>query len=553
MRTCPRCNTSYPDDARFCPEDGVQLVVPGDGNDPHIGKVLLRQFEIREICGKGSMGTVYRAWQESMERDVAVKILRRDLLRDEKVVKRFHREARAAARLSHANIITVYLVGDTDDGLPFIVMEYVTGVSLDQACNEAGPMPAVRAIHIAQQIAAALTEAHSHHIVHRDLKPENILLSSRKNSPDLVKVLDFGIAKILYANDEPLTQTGAIFGTPHYVAPEQASGSDIDHRCDLYALGVILFRMLTGRLPFESESGMEVLIQHLREQPPHPRDLVPTIPQPLEAVVLRCLEKDVERRFQSGEALNDALAGVVAGLSGSTRELGNSKPDRAYPTTISAPAAPGPNDSDPRFHVPGDRTLASLTPTENDIADPLQVEPSLPARRNTEPTEVVAPPRDPVVLGSTTVGLAAAVTGRRSVLFHLLVGLAVIGGGSAVGAAAHWVRQPPDRAIESPPEPDFSQPVAIVPDGPAVQAPTPDATVTQRDKTPERPRRPRPPRGKRPSTHVDRVDSHSPTPLPIPKVAPQPDASPAEPEPEIRPTEPETKHPGKDDFYDLVD
>ena len=583
MRSCPRCNASFPDDARFCPEDGTQLVVPGDGDDPHIGKILLGQFEVREICGRGSMGTVYRAWQDSMERDVAVKILRRDLLRDDKVVKRFHREARAAAKLNHPNIITVYLVGDTDDGLPFIVMEHVTGESLDQACTDSnGPMPVVRAIHIAKQIAAALTEAHAHNVVHRDLKPENILLSAKKNSPDFVKVLDFGIAKILYANDEPLTQTGAIFGTPHYLAPEQASGSDIDHRCDLYALGVILFRMVTGRLPFDSPSGMEVLIQHLREQPPRPRDLVPSVPHSLEEVILRCLAKAPEDRVQSGEDLSEALNQVVEGLRHTTSFGVGHVPTapaedgvRPYPPTqVGVPAAQAPPTadlpSDPRYKVPSDGELAAaVAPTMDDL--------SRPRDDVTEPVVHAGATRD---VGSTTVGLARDIKGRRPFLLHGLLALGSILVGGAAGALVYRSGQQGAGEIEPPLEPEpgpipVPDPALSPPDqGTAALAPDAGAphrtarTVKKRigasTTSPRRPKKPkktatkpRQPAVKRKSAVVKapaplgRVTDHHAAEEPEPRPAPKP--LPAPKEPEVKPEPAPEPKARKDDFYDLVD
>ncbi len=310
MKVCPLCGESLPDDARFCPGDGSLLVT---ATDPYIGKVFLDQFEVREVCGRGSMGTVYKAWQTSMDREVAIKVLRKDLMKDSSIVKRFHREARAAARLSHPNIITVFMVGDTDDGIPFLAMEFVKGESLASVCEAEGPLPPVRAIHVARQITSALTDAHSQDVVHRDLKPENILLSNKPQSPDFVKVLDFGIAKILHGDDgeSHLTQTGAIFGTPHYLAPEQASGGDVDHRTDLYALGVILFEVVVGRLPFPSDSGMAVLVQHIKDTPPRPRDLNRSIPQPLEDVILTALEKDPADRYQSAAEFGEALGKVV--------------------------------------------------------------------------------------------------------------------------------------------------------------------------------------------------------------------------------------------------
>ena len=310
MKVCPLCGESLPDEARFCPGDGSLLVT---ATDPYIGKVFDDQFEVREVCGRGSMGTVYKAWQKSVEREVAIKVLRRDLMKDASIVKRFEREARAAARLSHPNIITVFTVGQTDDGIPFLAMEFVKGFSLARVCEREGPLPPVRAIHIGRQITSALTEAHNQDVVHRDLKPENILLSNKAQAPDFVKVLDFGIAKILHGDDgeSQLTQTGAIFGTPHYLAPEQASGGDVDHRTDLYALGVILFEVMVGRLPFPSDSGMAVLVQHIKDTPPRPRDLNPSIPQPLEDVILTALEKSPDDRFQSAAEFGDALGRVV--------------------------------------------------------------------------------------------------------------------------------------------------------------------------------------------------------------------------------------------------
>ncbi|HJZ88697.1 MAG TPA: protein kinase [Polyangia bacterium] len=310
MTTCARCGLAYEDVVRFCPLDGEPL---GAEHDPYLGKILLGQFELLERIGAGAMGTVYRAWQNTMDRPVAVKVLKRDLLRDPAVVKRFYREARAVARLSHPNIITVFLVGESDDGAPYIVMEMVEGVSLSALLDAEGRLELGRTIRIATQIASALAEAHAAQVVHRDLKPENILCAPRRRQPDLVKVLDFGIAKVLVAPGEShLTSSGALFGTPHYLAPEQAAGSDVDHRADLYSLGVILYRMLTGRLPFDGGSGMQVVLAQLYEQPPEPRALAPDIPPEVEQVVLRAMAKDPAARYQSAEELQLALAALDA-------------------------------------------------------------------------------------------------------------------------------------------------------------------------------------------------------------------------------------------------
>src|SRR5581483_3625326 len=234
-----------------------------------------------------AMGTVYRAYQRTMDRVVAVKILRRELLKEPEVVRRFLREARAAAKLQHPNIVTVHLVGETDDGVPFLVMEHVDGVSLEMICEAQGAQPASRVVALGRQIASALAEAHAVGIIHRDLKPANILVTDRSRTPDQVKVLDFGIAKIVQGADQSLvTRDGVIFGTPHYIAPEQAAGGDIDQRADLYSLGVILFRLSTGRLPFEGSQGMQVVLKHLREAPPRPRQIAPEMPPALEQLIL---------------------------------------------------------------------------------------------------------------------------------------------------------------------------------------------------------------------------------------------------------------------------
>jgi|GEM_PF-4890833 eukaryotic-like serine/threonine-protein kinase len=310
MRLCKKCGEEFAEEADYCPHDGTALVA----QESLVGSLLAGQFEVRELCGQGAMGQVYRAWQRNTEREVAVKVLRRKLLKDPTIVRRFHREAKAAARLNHTNIISVYMVGDTDDGLPFLVMPYLRGEDLEQACIRSGPMDPQRAVYIAAQIASALNEAHRHNVVHRDLKPENILLTDKHGDPDFAIVLDFGIAKILEAQDESrLTKTGAIFGTPHFLSPEQASGNPIDHRTDLYALGVILYRMATGELPFDGKSGVEVLVKHLKQKAPPPRKVNPGISRALEAVINKAMAKDPDARWDSAAAFHDALCALPAG------------------------------------------------------------------------------------------------------------------------------------------------------------------------------------------------------------------------------------------------
>jgi len=362
MMSCPRCQRSFDDGVRFCPADGS--LVTAAVEDRNLGRVLLGQFELREVCGRGAMGTVYVAYQRSMDRVVAVKILRRELLKEPEVVRRFLREARAAAKLQHPNIVTVHMVGETDDGLPFLVMEHIDGVSLEAICEAQGPQPIARVLSLGRQIAIALAEAHHAGIVHRDLKPANILVTDRSRVPDQVKVLDFGIAKIvnnIESDQSIVTRDGVIFGTPHYIAPEQATGAEIDHRADLYSLGVILFRLSTGRLPFEGSAGMQVVLKHLRDAPPKPRDLEPQLPQSLEKLILDCLAKDRALRPADAEAIIQALDRVSSQPASATMfgmpqpvqpatpaRAAQSKPAPAKASVVAVASTPAPPRAQPR-------------------------------------------------------------------------------------------------------------------------------------------------------------------------------------------------------------
>ncbi|HXU71498.1 MAG TPA: protein kinase [Polyangia bacterium] len=364
MTSCPRCRRSFEEGVRFCPVDGA--LVTQAVHDPNIDRVLMGQFELREIAGRGAMGTVYRAYQRTMDRIVAVKILRSEIVKEPGVLRRFLREARAAARLQHPNIVTVHMVGETEDGVPYLVMEHIDGVSLEAICEAQGPQPLARVISFGRQIAAALSEAHSLGIVHRDLKPANILITDRSRTPDLVKVLDFGIAKLINteADQSMMTADGTIFGTPHYIAPEQASGTDVDHRVDIYSLGVILFRVATGTLPFEGTQSMQVVLKHLREEPPRPRSIDASIPQALEDLILACLQKSRNRRPDDAEQ-------VIASLDRIEADARKPKSERLQPVHVTRPTAPASPGSSPAWAAVapsvtppgGQRASGPITPT----------------------------------------------------------------------------------------------------------------------------------------------------------------------------------------------
>lgn len=288
--------------------------------DRLIGTLMGERFQVTSRIGAGGMGIVYKARQAGMDRWVAVKVLLKELTHDEKVIKRFKIEALAASRLTHPNTIRIYDFGITQDDILYIAMEFLDGSSLEESLRKGGPMSARRTLHVLKQIASSLAEAHDKGIVHRDLKPDNIFLTTVDGDNDFVKVLDFGVAKLREAdkNQGTLTQAGVIFGTPRYMAPEQCRSLAVDHRADLYALGIIGYECLTGIAPFDAESPLSILIQHVQEPPRKLPDIRPDIevPEELEALVMRCLEKKAEHRFQDARELVVEASRIEAQLAG---------------------------------------------------------------------------------------------------------------------------------------------------------------------------------------------------------------------------------------------
>ena len=256
-------------------------------------RVFSDRYELTHLVARGGMAQVYRAHDRLLERPVALKVLFPELSVDRAFVERFRREAQAAANLSHPNIVPVFDWGE-DDGTYYIVMEYVDGEPLSQALRAGGPMPPSMVAHIGTRVADALSYAHRHGVVHRDVKPGNVLLTADRQ----VKVTDFGIARAVNT-EESLTQTGAVMGTATYFSPEQAEGLGVDGRSDIYSLGVVLFEMVAGRPPFLGESPVAVASKHVREHPPQLRDLRPTVPAPLEAIIAKAMAKSVDHRYQS--------------------------------------------------------------------------------------------------------------------------------------------------------------------------------------------------------------------------------------------------------------
>lgn len=262
-----------------------------------------------ELVGVGGMGRVYRAEQKALGRTVAVKVIHPHLVHDENASARFITEARAASALNHPNSVSIIDFGKTDDGLLYLVMEFLRGKDLARVIYDEGPLGFPRIVNVLKQVLAALAEAHHLGIIHRDLKPENIILERLRSGSDFVKVVDFGLAKVRAMQSSSITSPGIVCGTPDYMAPEQGRGDAIDARSDLYAVGVIMFRLLAGRLPFEGESATQVVLKHITLPPPDPRTIAPErgIPPALVDVVLKALSKHPNDRYPDADAFADAL------------------------------------------------------------------------------------------------------------------------------------------------------------------------------------------------------------------------------------------------------
>jgi serine/threonine-protein kinase len=321
MKVCPQCRNTFPTEFKVCPTDDAVLEVSGELG---AGMIIRGKYLILDQIGEGGMGKVFSARHVAFNELRALKVINPLLAGDSTYLGRFKTEAVVARKLQHPNAVRIDDLDTTDDGLPFIVMELIEGESLKSRIMRLGSLSVEDSIHIAVQTADALGAAHDLGIVHRDIKPENILLARTQGGQDLVKVADLGIAKVLGDGlDLPLgytaTRTGMIIGTPQYLSPEQATGIEagrIDGRADIYSLGIVLFVMLTGRLPFESDTPVGFLVHHVQTVPPDPREIRPDLPIPgeLSSILRRTLEKDRNKRFATAHELAQALRTVGSGI-----------------------------------------------------------------------------------------------------------------------------------------------------------------------------------------------------------------------------------------------
>ena len=370
-----------------------------DSKEALLGRTVAGKFLIESVVGEGAMGVVYKAKQLALEKTVAIKVMHSDMATDELFVARFKREAKAASRLDHPNSMRVIDFGD-DDGVLYIAMEFVAGDDLFHVIKAGWPLRNERVTDIMMQALAALAVAHDMGVIHRDLKPENIMLLAGHDDEgaprDIVKVCDFGIAKIDSRSSKDtgakLSTKGLVVGTPEYMSPEQGKGEPLDSRCDIYSMGVILYQLITGRLPFDAESALGIVLKHVTEEPPRPSLVYPSVDRRLEAICLKAMQKKRDERYQTARAMRADLKATVEGA--------------VMSVPIVPSGHPPPQSGSNMEHAPTLRLQAqAMTPSTSAITPLLGTEATI------EPHEAGVPRGG---------GLVAALV--------VLVGLAMVGG-----------------------------------------------------------------------------------------------------------------------------
>ncbi len=344
QKVCPTCGTEYPLSERFCPRDGTALRSSSATGDL-IGSIVAERYHILRKLGEGGMGTVYLAEHVKMGRKAALKVMNPGMNSDPDAIARFNREAANASRLNHPNVCAIYDFGETPDGLIYLAMEFIEGESLTSLIAKNGYLPAPRAAAIIHQAADALAAAHDQGIVHRDLKPDNIMIAKARDGSDVVKVVDFGIAKASSSDAQRVTKTGLVVGTPEYMSPEQLAGDKLDGRSDIYSLGLVAFNALTGLLPFASESAQETMIMRLTDRPKTMADVRPDVdwPPELQAVMDKVLQRDVNERYQKsaefGRDMAKAVEKMPAAVAAAASTVVIGAPAERVPPTRPAPKA----------------------------------------------------------------------------------------------------------------------------------------------------------------------------------------------------------------------
>lgn len=334
MKACVHCKLNYPNDSAACFLCGRPLELI---QDPRIGTTIAGRYLIEDVIGEGGMATVYSAHHRLVDRPCAIKIMNPNFAKNEVIRERFRREAKAAQKLAHPNIIEIFDQGESPDGLVYLVMELLRGVTIADLLDR-GQVPVERTLPIAIQIARALARAHDLEVIHRDLKPENIFIAQDFEGHDLVKILDFGIARSM--QDARLTGAGEVFGTPQYMAPERITSIDAGPSADLYAFGVILYEMLAGQLPFEASDVTSYFLKHLKERPVPLCNLVAHVPPALDRLVMELLEKDPKDRPVDAHRVRADLTAIAESLGLRVPpEFGNEEASSRAPAKTLPPVA----------------------------------------------------------------------------------------------------------------------------------------------------------------------------------------------------------------------
>ena len=327
-KICPTCGTEYPANERFCPRDGTALRSQGGGTDL-VGSIIAERYHVLKKLGEGGMGQVYLAEHVKMGRKSAVKVMNPGMVNDADAISRFNREAANASRINHPNVAGIYDFGETAEGLIYLAMEFIEGESLTSLVEKNGALPPLRAADIAKQAADGLQVAHDMGIVHRDLKPDNIMIAKNRDGSDCVKVVDFGIAKAAGAENQKVTKTGLVVGTPEYMSPEQLAGDKLDGKSDIYSLALVAYNMLTGKLPFEGETAQESMIMRLTDDP-RPLSLTKpdtSWPKEVQDVIGKALQRKKDDRYRSASEFGVALWQAVEHMpkqaaAGATQMIG---------------------------------------------------------------------------------------------------------------------------------------------------------------------------------------------------------------------------------------